>query len=92
LAEQIRLDQALHYEDAEQDEDLRNLVPYLRRVTLQREADERKTEEAKKQARQRREMLEKQNRALLNGKAEVADMGITFDDQGQPIRVKKLDP
>lgn len=92
MAEQIRLDQALHYEDAEQDEDLRNLVPYLRRVTLQREADERKTEEAKKQARQRREMLEKQNRALLNGKAEVADMGITFDDQGQPIRVKKLDP
>jgi hypothetical protein len=71
---------------------LRNLVPYLRRVTLQREADERKMEEAKKQARLRREMLEKQNRALLNGKAEVADMGITFDDKGQPIRVKKLDP
>ena len=61
---------------------MRNLVPYLRRVTLQREADERKMEEAKKQARLRREMLEKQNRALLNGKAEVADMGITFDDQG----------
>ena len=48
FAEQIRLDRALHYEDAEPDEELRNLVPYLRRVTLQREADERKMEEAKR--------------------------------------------
>ena len=48
--------------------------------------------EAKRQARLRREQLEKQNRALLNGKAQVADLGITFDDQGQPIKVKKLDP
>ena len=65
-------------------------MPYLRRVTLQREADERKIAEAKRQAKLKREMLEKQNRALL--KSEVADMGITFDDQGQPIKVKKLDP
>jgi len=63
------LDQALHYEDAEPDVELRHLVPYLRRVTLQREADERKMAEAKRQARLRREQLEKQNRALLNGKA-----------------------
>jgi hypothetical protein len=59
---------------------LRELVPYLRRVTLQREADERKMAEAKRQAKLRREQLEKVNSKLRNGKAEVADMGVTFDD------------
>ena len=29
---------------------------------------------------------------MLNGKKEVADLGITFDDTGLPIRIKKPDP
>ena len=65
-------------------------MPYLRRLTIQRENDEKRQAEAKRQAKLRRLELEKQHRNI--GKKNIADMGITFDGQGSILKIKKPDP
>lgn len=56
---QVKLEKETHYEDAELDPELRSLVPMLRRITIQREIDEKRAAEMKRQAKLHREMLEK---------------------------------
>ena len=63
----------------------------LRRITIQREIDEKRATEMKRQAKLHREMLEKQNKNLSKNK-NIADMNITFDDKGAILKIKRPDP
>jgi len=63
----------------------------LRRITLQREVDEKRAIDMKRQAKMHREALEKQHKNLNKNK-NIADMNITFDNHGSVLKIKKLDP
>lgn len=93
--EPVDLDLGLHYEDAEKNESLRELVPKLRSIQLQKEADRQRIERERVLARERKLQMEKaagvQGSSMQTKQKEllVSDMGITFDSKGEVLKVKR---